>query len=193
MLIFDSLCKLRHCRSRGLTKHKLLFMDDKKMMRTNENNTTINTTMEGEKMDERAIVNNGKISLSKVEELLGVTNYTMNKYLSIMEELIDNGFLMSDFRKIINAIYTFAEYNNIDAYDIDIKETQSNKICIFFDSYIYIFKNGIRMKIRCRLNYYDHEIQFIESSVYNYSTDRIKYVGTIDQLKEVIDKFSQGD
>lgn len=169
----------------------------KKTERTNNAtiNTTANNTMEEEVMrEERTIIEIAKIALSNVEEIIGVTDYTMNRYLSIVEELINNGFDTSDLRKIINNIYCFAEDNNIDIYNIDITPTNSNDKCIFFDADVYMFKEGVRMKVRLRINYYENELQFIEGSCYDYSTDSTKYVGTVDQLMEAINGFStQGD
>ena len=151
------------------------------------NNQTMDNTMV------KDIIDNAKIALNNVKELLGITDHMMNKYLYIAEQLIRNGFSISDLKRIINSIYNFAQCNNIDIYDIDYSNTNINSKCIFFDGRIHLFKNGKSAGVWIRLDYYNNEIRFKHGSVHNYNTNITKLVSDKDELKNVIDEFTQGD
>ena len=126
--------------------------------------------------------------------LIGTPYERTDKYLYLIQDILDKGFKVSDLTNMINKIYNVADNNNINIIDIDISDSNVNNICIFFKAEIKISNDDKEGGVYIELHHYNGEVQFREACFYNYDTNRTEYICTIERLMEVINKFSnQGD
>lgn len=150
------------------------------------------THMEDKKM--RKMTRKERTMLGKLESVMGVfiTSESMiNKYLSIIDDVINNGFSITDIEYIIENIYAFSYYLNVDIVDIDISsETTIDNKCILFGAFVTIRKNNKDAEIYIRLNYSNNEIHFSQSSFSDCETNQSYYLLCPERLKEVIKKWT---
>ena len=143
-------------------------------------------------MREERTNNEKMMMLSRIENTMGVfitSKSMMNKYLFIIDELINSRFNITDIEFIIERIYSFAYYCDVDIVDIDISsDTVIDNKCILLGTFVTIRKNGYDAEVYVRLKYHNNKIEFVQSSF--SCTNGSHYLLCPERLKDVIKKWT---
>lgn len=137
---------------------------------------------------------NAMVMLHSIEKSMGIfitSKSVMNKYLFFINQFIDNGFYVDDIEFIIERIYSFAYYSDVDIVDIDIaSDTIVDYKCISFGAFVTIRKNNTDAEVYIRLDYSNNKIKFVQSSFSDCNTNESHYLLCPERLNEVIKKWT---